>query len=152
MTSGVSRFLAAIFLAASLAGCASGPKYTEVTGAIPSIKNGQGRVYFLRSSTFFGGAAQPLIYVNNQAVGRSEPGGFFFVDLPAGPYQAKTTTETVTTLDFTVYRNETKYIRTGASLGLFFPRMEFTIIHESMAERELEELSYTGKPLPTASK
>jgi len=152
MTSGVCRFFVLFLGAVLLAGCASGPKYGEVNGAIPTLKEGQGRVYFLRSSAFVGGAAQPLIYVNNQAVGRSEPGGFFFVDLPAGSYQAKATAETVSSLDFTVYRNETKYIRTAATFGLFFARMEFTVIHESMAEKEMADLSYTGRSLSTPPK
>ncbi|MFJ3058055.1 DUF2846 domain-containing protein [Herbaspirillum sp. NPDC087042] len=120
---------------------------------MPALKNGQGRVYFLRSSTFFAAAFRPLIYINNQAVGRSDPGGFFVVDLPAGSYQAKTTTDAVITLDFTIYPNETKFIRTAANLGLLTPRMEFIVVHESMAEQEMMQLLYMGKPLqpvPTA--
>ena len=88
----IRPLLALLMLAAVLAGCAYGPKPADLEVAMPPLKPGDGRIYFLRSSAFFGSPVQPEILLNNQVVGRSRARGFFFVDRPAGPYQARTST------------------------------------------------------------
>ncbi|AKZ64969.1 hypothetical protein F506_21980 [Herbaspirillum hiltneri N3] len=147
MTKTIRPLLAITLLAAVLTGCASGPKYAEVADAIPAIKPGQGRIYFMRSTSVFGGALQPEIQLNNHVVGKSQPGGFFFVDRPAGPYRAKTSTETVMALDFSLYPGEVKYVRTEAAFGLLLARIGFSLLDASIAEEELQDLSYTGRPI-----
>ncbi len=49
-----------------------------MASSIPSLQIGRGRVYFLRSASMFGAAIQPDIRLNNEVVGESKPGGFFF--------------------------------------------------------------------------
>lgn len=90
---GVLRALAsAIGITVLMAGCASGVKYSEMASTIPTIKQDQGRVYFFRSSSLIGAALQPDIKLNSEVVGQSKPGGFFFVDRPAGKYVVSTAT------------------------------------------------------------
>jgi hypothetical protein len=83
-----------------MAGCASGVKHSEMAASIPTIKPSEGRIYFLRSPSLFGAAIQPDLRLNNQVVGESKPGGFFFVDRTAGKYVAAASTETEKTLSF----------------------------------------------------
>lgn len=143
----VRPLLAAALLAAILTGCASGPKYGEVANAIPTLREGQGRIYFLRPRSVIGAARQPEIRLNNVVVGTSKPGGFFFVDRMPGPYQAAASSEIESTLDFSLYPGEVKYVRTSASFGLLLGRVGFTLIDEGEAREEMRELSYIGKPL-----
>jgi len=150
------RLLTAIgVVAAFLAGCASGPKHAEIDAAMPDIKPGYGRIYFLRSSAFIGSPVQPEIQLNNRVVGRSRPRGFFFVDRPAGAYQASTSTSVTTSLNFDLYPGEVKYIRTEvtiALLGIMPGSVSFTLMDESIAEPELRKLSYTGRTVKRAVK
>jgi hypothetical protein len=144
----IRPLLALLMLAAVLAGCASGPKPADLEVAMPALKPGYGRIYFLRSSAFFGSPVQPEILLNNQVVGRSRARGFFFVDRPAGPYQARTSTSVTSTLTFDLYPGETKYVRTElviALMGIMPGSMAFTLMDESVGEPELRKLSYTGR-------
>lgn len=136
--------LAAIALVAGLAGCASGVKHQDMASSIPSLKAGQGRVYFLRSSSMFGAAVQPDIRLNNEVVGASKPGGFFFVDRPAGNYMASATTETEKAASFVLQPGETKYLRTSPAMGLLVGRIVISIEEAAKAQAELASLSYTG--------
>lgn len=150
----IRPLLAIGVLATVLAGCATGLKQADIAGAMPAIKPGYGRIYFLRSSAFIGSPVQPEIQLNNRVVGRSRARGFFFVDRPAGAYQAKTTTSITTALDFSLNAGEVKYVRTEVTivlLGTMPGSVSFNLIDESMAEPELQKLSYTGtaiKPEP----
>lgn len=135
-------------LALVLSACASGPKQAELESAMPALKPGYGRIYFLRSSAFLGSPVQPEIMLNNQVVGRSRPRGYFFVDRPAGAYQARTSTSVSTALDFSLFSGEVKYVRTEVTivlLGVMPGSVSFTLMDESFAEPELRKLSYTGK-------
>ena len=137
--------ISGITLAAVLmTGCATGPKYAEVAQSIPTLKAEQGRIYFLRSSSIVGAAVQPEIRLNNDVVGKSQPGGFFYVDRPAGQYIAATSTETEKTLSFSLDVGEVKYVRTSPSFGLLVGRMVPTLESAEVAQKELPGLSYTG--------
>jgi hypothetical protein len=136
---------ASLTLAALLAGCAaSGPKFAEVAKTMPTIKPGEGRIYFFRSDSMFGAAMQPEIRLNNQVVGTSKPGGFFFVDRPAGTYVAAAATETEKTASFKLDAGETKYLRTSPSMGVMVGRIVIEIEDAAKARGEIETLSYTG--------
>ena len=130
-----------------LAGCASGIKHQEMASSIPSVKQGEGRIYFFRSSSMFGAAIQPDIRLNGEIVGTSKPGGFFFVDRPAGNYVAATSTETEKSASFVLAPGETKYLRTSPSMGVMVGRIVVELETAEKAKAELPSLSYTGKPL-----
>ena len=70
-----------------LTGCmATGPKYKEVQTSIPAIESGKGRIYFYRTANFMGGGIRPSVNLNGKEVGKSTPGGFFYVDRATGDY------------------------------------------------------------------
>jgi len=127
-----------------VSGCATGIKHEQMASSIPSIKAGEGRVYFFRSSSMMGAAVQPDIRLNGQVVGASKPGGFFYVDRPAGNYLASTSTETEKTLSFTLQPGETKYVRNSMSMGVMVGRVVLELETPEKARAELGSLSYTG--------
>lgn len=139
--------LATLMSAAALfAGCASGPKYAEVAKSIPPLKASEGRIYFFRSSSMLGAAIQPEIRLNNQVVGSSKPGGFFYVDRPAGNFMASATTETEKTLSFALLAGETKYVRSSPSFGVIVGRINLELEDPAKAQAEIETLSFTAGP------
>ncbi|MGF6976543.1 hypothetical protein QFZ94_004993 [Paraburkholderia sp. JPY465] len=143
---------ASAFVAVVASGCASGPQYKDVASSIPTLKEAQGRIYFYRSSSMFGAAMQPAINLNGQDVGKSQPGGFFFVDEPAGQYVVSTTTETKKTLSFKLDAGETKYVKTSVGLGLLVGRIIPTLESSDEATKDIQDLHYTGTPTTAASK
>lgn len=129
---------------ALLAGCATGPKYAEMAKTIAPLEPGKGRIYFFRSNSMGGAAVQPDIRLNNAVVGTSKPGGFFYVDRPAGNYVGAASTETEKTLSFTLAAGETKYVRTSPSFGLLVGRINLELEDPQKAHTEIETLSFTG--------
>lgn len=129
---------------ALVSGCATGMKHSEMASSMPSLRPGEGRIYFFRSSSMFGAALQPEIRLNGQVVGQSKPGGFFYVDRPAGNYVAGASTETEKTVSFTLEPGETKYIRSSPGLGIVVGRVILQIETPEKANAELGSLSYTG--------
>lgn len=125
-------------------GCATGVKHSDMAAGMPSLKAGEGRIYFFRSSSMMGAAVQPEIRLNGQKVGESKPGGFFYVDRPAGNHVASTSTETEKTVSFTLQPGETKYIRSSVSMGLMVGRIVLELESPEKARAELGSLSYTG--------
>lgn len=144
--------VASAFVALVASGCASGPQYKEVASSIPTLKEAQGRIYFYRSGSMFGAALQPSINVNGQAVGKSQPGGFFYADEPAGQYVVSTTTETEKTVSFKLDAGETKYVKTSVGFGLLVGRVIPTLESADEAAKNLDGLHYTGVPTTAASK
>lgn len=141
----IRRFVLAAALVGTtvLTGCATGPKFSEMSSTIPALKAGEGRMYFFRSDSMFGAAIQPDVRLNNVVVGTSKPGGFFYVDRPAGSFSAAASTETEKTLSFTLDAGETKYIRTSPSMGLLVGRIQLELEDPAKAKAEIEKLSFT---------
>lgn len=146
----VLKMAGAAALVALVAGCASGVKYQDMASSMPSLKSGEGRIYFFRSSSMMGAAIQPEIRLNGAVVGASKPGGFFYVDRPAGNYVASTSTETEKSASFTLQAGETKYLRTSPSFGVMVGRIVVELETPEKAKAELPSLSYTGEMATTA--
>jgi hypothetical protein len=91
-----------------------------------------------------GAAIQPGIRLDEDVVGSSKPGGFFYVDRPAGSHIASSRTETEKTLSFTLEAGETKYIRTQPSFGLLVGRIVLDLVDPQEAQAEIKKLSFTG--------
>jgi hypothetical protein len=141
------KFALAGVALALVSGCATGIKHEQMAASIPSVKAGEGRIYFYRTSSMVGAAIQPDIRLNGQVVGASKPGGFFFVDRPAGNYVASASTETEKTVSFTLQPGETKYIRSSVGLGIVAGRVVLEPETREKALAELNSLSYTGAPI-----
>lgn len=136
-----------LFLAicvAAIAGCASGPKYSEMASKIPALKSDEGRIYVYRDSVF-GAAITPAVYANGQEVGRSMANSFFYIDRPAGEYKISATTEVERSLSLALAPGETKYVKVSISMGLFAGRPNFELVNNAAAATALQSLAYSGK-------
>jgi hypothetical protein len=137
------RAMLALGVVALLAGCASGPKYSEMKSKIPAVKAGEGRIYVFRDS-FFGAAMQPKVYLNGTEVGASKANGFFYVDRPSGEYKLANQTEVERSLTFVLGAGETKYVRSSISFGILAGRANFELAPAAEAQKAIEGLAYTG--------
>ncbi len=140
------RLLAGLAATLLVAGCATGPKYTEVASAIPTLKSGEGRIYFYRTSAL-GAAVQPTINLNGTPVGTSQPSGFFFIDRPAGNYEVLMGTEVERKLTFTLEPGQERFVRTSITFGLMVGRPLAELVDPKEARAEVSSLSYTGTAL-----
>lgn len=127
-----------------LAGCANGMKYNEMASSLPTLKQDQGRIFFFRSRSILGVELQPHIRLNGDAVGQSRPGGFFYVDRPAGQYMATVSTETQKTLSLTLSPGEVKYVRSSVGMGIVVGRILLELEDPGKAKAELKKLRFTG--------
>jgi Protein of unknown function (DUF2846) len=152
MTNLFRALVTSAFVALVASGCASGPQYKDVASSISTLKEAQGRIYFYRSSSMIGAALQPSIKLNGAVVGKSQPGGFFFVDEPAGQYVVSTATETEKTVSFKLDAGETKYVKTSVGFGILVGRIIPTLESADEAMKSLETLHYTGASTASASK
>ncbi|HWP20106.1 MAG TPA: DUF2846 domain-containing protein [Burkholderiaceae bacterium] len=143
----VLRLAVAASVVALLSACASGPKMADVQSSIPTLKQGQGRIYFYRSNSMVGAAMQPDVVLNGQVVGKSKPGGFFFVDQPPGAMQVSTSTEVEKKLTFTLAAGEVRYVKTTIGMGLLVGRVYPELVDKPVGEKEIQEMSYIGQPL-----
>ena len=114
-----SRFSFAVILAAFLiAGCATGPKFSEYGATVKPVASGYGRIWIYRPSKMAGAAVQPQVYLNGEKVGKAQPGCNFYVDRPAGNYEVKCTTEWSDIGKLTLAAGDEKYVRLGLMVGV----------------------------------
>lgn len=146
----MERFMTSAVIAGGvfLAGCASGPKLSEMQDKIPALSPDQGRVYFYRENTPLGAAIQPGINLNGKTVGKCKPNGVFFADVPPGAYQASVATEVERTLSFTIERGEEKFVHCYVSFGILIGRGQVELVDPAKARDDMHGLAYTGDNLP----
>jgi len=138
------RLVVLLAIAAVITGCATGPKFAETSSSMPSVKAGDGRIFFYRSNSMLGAAIQPDVRLNGEVVGPSKPGGFFYVDRPAGSYSAATSTETEKTVSFQLDAGESKYIKMTPQFGVLVGRMVLSVESAQTGRTELASMSYVG--------
>ena len=141
----IARTCLWLVLALLVSACATGPRHSEVSKGFPALKAGEGRVYLYRSNSMLGAAIQPTIMVNGKEVGSSQPGGFFYVDLPAGPVEVSTSTEVEKKATFMLAAGETRYVRTAVGLGIFVGRVIPELVDAKTGAEQIREASYIGK-------
>ena len=140
------RILPLLAVALLAVACASGPKHSDVVQGMPGLKANEGRVFVYRDSSMFGAALQPTVYVNGKASGDSKPGGFFYVDLPAGPVEVTTGTEVDKKATFMLGAREVRYVKTSVGLGILVGRVYPELVDEKTGSEEIKGTSFTGKP------
>lgn len=128
-----------------LAGCATGPKFSKISGTIPDLASAMGRIYFYRSSSPIGAGVQPAIMLNGTKVGNSVPGGVFFKNVKPGNYEVATSTEVERKLTFTIAAGQTRYVLTTVGLGFFIGRVYPTLVDPKVGSKAIQDLSFTGK-------
>lgn len=144
---GVRKWVGALALlaVAILSGCAaSGRSYVTVASALPPLKDNSCRVFFYRTDSMVGAAMQPEIRLDNQVVGKSQPGGFFYVDTFPGRHLATSQTESEARLEFDVGAGETVYVASSIAMGLLVGRVQLNLKPEAVAVSELSALRFTG--------
>ena len=140
----LSRRLLLTLCVIAIAGCASGPKFSEMQSKMPTLKASEGRIYVYRDSTF-GAAMVPAVLVNGQEAGRSMANSFFYVDVPAGEYKVSATTEVERSVSLVLAGGETKFVKSSIGFGLFAGRPNFELVNEAAGRAALQPLSYSGK-------
>ena len=132
----------AILSVAVLTGCATGPNFKSYSCTVPPVKEGEGRIWFYRPSKMIGVAVQPAVMLNDQQVGKAQPGCFFYADRPAGPYEVKCTTEWADKCRLSLATNSTKYVRLGMMIGVFVGHVIPKEVEEATALKELENCKF----------
>lgn len=115
----LNTVLLVLISAMFVTGCATGPKYADYAATLHPPASGSGRIWFYRPGKMIGYAVQPHVFLNGTNVGKAQPGCYFFVDRPAGSYEAKCSTEWTDMDDFTLAAGDEKYIRLSLGIGLF---------------------------------
>lgn len=130
------------------AGCAQ--DYARVSKQF--LAPGQGRIYFFRGiNEAAGGRGRVLteISLNDEAVGTSAEGCFFYVDKPAGDYFVRCRTSFVDPqqhkhkLTFTLAAGETKYVHIWELPGIILANAEPVLENEGSAVKILADCWYT---------
>jgi hypothetical protein len=125
-------------LAVLCGGCAGGASYKEAMGQAPALSREQGRIFIYRDGGFVGSAIQPHVQVNEKEVCKSVPGGFIYLDLPAGNYVVGCASEGFQALSLTLSPQETRYVRTVISMGLGIGHVSPIMEDEKTAMKTLE--------------
>lgn len=129
-----------------LAACASsGPSFTQAQATVAPVAADSGRIFFYRPSSIVGVAVQPSIKLNGVVVGSSIPGGYFFVDRPAGSYKVSTATEVERDLSLTLDVGQTRYVRTDISMGFMAGHVSPELVDADKALKEIKDCHLTTK-------
>ena len=133
-----------------LSGCATGGfRYEEMSSAIPPLQGNACRVFFYRDASMMGAAIQPEIRLDGEVVGRSQPGGFFYVDTQPGRHLATSQTEAEARLEFDLAAGQTVYVASSIGFGLLVGRVQLNMKPEPTALADLSSLRFTGvSPVP----
>ncbi len=126
-----------------MAGCATGPRFSQLKASIPPVAQDDGRIYFYRISGL-GAAVQPDVNLNGEVVGTEAPSGFFYVDRPPGDYKVVTATEVERTLSLTLDKGQTRYVRFDVSLGFFVGHVYPVLVEDAVGKNEIADCHYTG--------
>jgi hypothetical protein len=119
---------------------------------LPSIPSGQGRIIFFRGTSALGSAVGADVHLNDTVVGRSAVGTFFFVDRDPGNFEVTCATEMKHKLTLALSPQETKYIQTTVTMGVFVGQIWPNLVDEKTALADIKDCTYTGPPLPGQSK
>ena len=129
------------------AGCAPvGPTYVETSVTAPAPKPGMGRIYFYTPKVRFGSNVQPQINLNGALVGFAVPNGFFYVDRPAGRYEATGVTAADGRIELPLAAGETKYVRAFAPSAFSVNAIHFLLVPPTEGRADMTSLIYVPSP------
>ena len=142
--------LALVLALALLAACSTpvGTSYTEMSVSLPPLKAGEGRVFFYTPAVRFGGDVQPVIKLNGAIVGFAIASGFFFVDRPAGRYEATGVTAADGRLDFPLAGGETRYVRASPPSAFSVNAIHFLLVPATEGQADMASLVYSAIAAP----
>jgi hypothetical protein len=135
-----------LVLAAMVSACSvSGTPYLQASQSTPQLKPEMGRIFFYRPASFVGCAVRSDIQLNGEKVGKSEPGGYFYVDRTTGDYQVNCSTEVTRSLTLHLDPGQIRYIKTYVTMGLFVGHIHPELVDPNVAQKEIQETNYTGQ-------
>jgi hypothetical protein len=138
----------AILAIALVAGCGAAPvgtTYTAMSVSLPAPKPGEGRIYFYTPRVKFGANVQPEIRVNGTLVGFAVPTGFFYVDRPAGRYEATGKVAADGRIELPLAAGETKYVRAFAPSAFSVNAVHFLLVPATEGQADMTGLVYSGQ-------
>jgi hypothetical protein len=140
------RTVPAILAAAlfGLVGCSTpaGTSYTEMSVSFPPLKPGEGRIFFYTPARF--GGNQPEVRLDGRLIGFAIPSGFFFVDRPAGRYEATGVTAADGRIELPLAAGETKYVRAQAPSAFSVNAVHFLLVPAPEGRGDMAGLAYSG--------
>jgi len=137
------KSFATILFTLFIVGCASGPKYSEISPSISEVTPDKGRIYIYRTA-LLGAAIQPEVKLNGEVVGKAVPNGFFYVDRKPGDYKITTSTEVDRHLSLLLDKGETRYVRLNIGMGFFVGHVYPELVEKDVGEKEIQKCSYSG--------
>jgi len=143
----ISRFSLPAFLAAAsllLGACTRDMNYVEMKALMPAPPADKGRIYFYREFAWLGNIVTPDILLNNESIGLSNPGTFFYVDRAPGEYRALCGEGLEHGINFTLGAGEEVYVRTAVVGGVLKADMQTQVVAAAAAIPELRDLKYAA--------
>jgi hypothetical protein len=92
---------------------------------------------------------RPNILLNGKKVGISRPGTVFYVDVDSGKHQVTVPAilySGETTIDITISKNETVYVRNYMGGSAFGGRTNVEVVNSEQAVTEINELEFMTEP------
>jgi hypothetical protein len=138
---------ALVLFCGSLSSCASGPEYNSIADRIPPVPEHCGRIYFFRTSSM-GTLVHPEVSLNGEVVGKSVPGGFFFVDEAAGDYEVGIAGAWKPKWKLHVDERQTSYVETFIQFEVIDSYPVARLVDSAAGDAAVHGLQYTGHELP----
>ena len=139
--------LLAILVVTLLASCAGpvGTNYTAMSVSLPAVKPGAGRIFFYTPGVRFGGNVQPELRLDGAVVGFAVPSGFFYVDRPAGRYEATGKAAADGRIEIPLAAGETRYVRAFAPSAFSVNAVHFLLVPATEGQADMAGLVYSGQ-------
>jgi hypothetical protein len=135
------QWAGALVLLLVLSACATGPSLKDSQASVQPLPTNMGRIYFYREGSPIGAAIQPSVYVNQQRVGSSVPGGVFYRDFAPGTYVVSVETEVEKTVTVNLAAGQTRYVRMEMGFGWIAGRVHLTLVDAAQADQQMQTLS-----------
>jgi hypothetical protein len=136
----VARMMVMAIALVLLEGCVSMPNFTEYARRLPPPTQGEGRIWFYRQSRFAGSGIQPSVLLNGEKIGKARPGGYFYVDRPAGNYLVTCETEQINECRLVLAPQSTRYVRLTMGLGVWLAQIVPQEVSRATALTDLADL------------
>jgi hypothetical protein len=133
----------------SVNGCmATGQPFSAVQSGFPPLGDDAGRIYFYRSTgSVYGVAQHSKILIDGTMVGRSVPGGVFYVDVPEGKHTISLPSQGMANdnaLSVRITGGETIFIKTWVGASGLGGRTNMEVTEPEDARPVIKTLTFTG--------
>jgi hypothetical protein len=137
--------LLGIALLLLLGACTRDMNYVEMKALMPAVAADKGRIYFYRQSALLGNLVTPAIDLNDESVGVSNPGAFFYVDRAPGDYQAVCGQGPQNTARFSLAAGGEVYVQTNLEPGgIVVSHMQVQVAAADAAIPRMRNLRYAA--------